>query len=69
MIKNLECKRDDDIGKIFLKSSIKQHESLIELTQIFIKYSDDEKIIETAKGIREKNYKEIKKIKSVLRKV
>mgnify|MGYP000007231918 FL=1 len=69
MIKNLECKRDDDIGKIFLKSSIKQHESLIELTEIFTKYRDDEKIIETAKGIREKNYKEIKKIKSLLRKV
>lgn len=67
MIIDLQCNREDDIEGTFLKSSIKHHESLIALTEIFIKYSDDERFIETVKGIREKNYKEIKKIKGVLK--
>ena len=42
MILNLQCGRENEsIEKIFIKASIKQHEALIDLTDIFQKYSDD----------------------------
>lgn len=69
MILNLQCKREDEnIEKIFIRSSIKQHEALIELTDIFSKHSDDEKMLETAKDIKCKNSKEIKRLKKAFEK-
>lgn len=69
MILNLQCKREDEsIEKIFLRVSIKHHEALIELADVFCEYSDDEKMIETAKNIQKKNTKEIKKLKTAFKK-
>lgn len=69
MILNLQCKREDEnIEKIFLRASIKHHEALIELADIFCEYSDDEKMTEIAKDIQNKNIKEIKKMKTAFKK-
>lgn len=69
MILNLQCSREDEsIEKIFLRASIKHHEALIELADIFCEYSNDEKMIETAKDIQNKNKKEIKKMKTAFKK-
>ncbi|MGN0144207.1 MAG: DUF305 domain-containing protein [Clostridium sp.] len=68
MILNLECKQDDSIEKIFIVSSIKHHESLIDLTNVFCKYSSDKELLESAKDIQKKNNKEIKKLKNSLKK-
>lgn len=69
LILNLECKQEDTIENIFLVSSIKHHESLVELTDIFCKYNNDEEISENAKDIKAKNLKEIKKLKNLLKKL
>ena len=69
MILNLQCGRENEsIEKIFIKASIKQHEALIDLTDIFQKYSDDEKLLGTSKDIKNKNLKEIKKLKNLNKK-
>lgn len=70
MILNIECKHhEDSIEKIFVTASINHHESLIELTEIFCKYSDDKNMVETAKDIKNKNSKEIKKLKNISKKL
>lgn len=69
MILNLQCGRENEsIEKIFIKASIKHHEALIDLTDIFQKYSDDEKLLGTSKDIKNKNLKEIKKLKNLNKK-
>lgn len=69
MILNLQCGRENEsIEKVFIKASIKQHEALIDLTDIFEKYSNDEKILQTSKEIKNKNIKEIKKLKNLNKK-
>ena len=68
MILNIECKNyGDSIEKIFITSSIKHHEYIIELTDAFCKYSDDKETIEIAKDIKNKNSKEIKKLTNILK--
>ena len=70
MILNIECKHhEDSIEKIFITASINHHESLIELTEIFGKYSDDKNMVEIAKDIKNKNSKEIKKLKNMSKKL
>lgn len=69
MILNLQCNREDEsIEKIFLRASIKHHEALIELADIFCEYNNDEKMTEKAKDIQNKNIKEIKKMKTAFKK-
>ena len=69
MVINLQCTRDDEnIEKIFLRASIKHYESLIELTEIFGKYCKNKDILETAKDIKCKNSKEVKKLKTIFNK-
>lgn len=69
MILNLECKQDDSIEKIFIVSSIKHHESLIECTNLFCQYNKDEDMEKNVKDIQNKNHKEIKKLKNMLKKL
>lgn len=69
MVISLQCKREDEnIEKIFIRASIKHHESLIELTDIFGRYCKDKNMLETSKDIKNKNSREIKKLKTVFKK-
>ena len=70
MLINLQCTRDDEnIEKIFLRASIKQHEGLINLTDIFNKHCKDEEMLKLSKDIKDKNSKEIKNLKTAFKKL
>ncbi len=69
MILSLECRHEDEnIEKIFLRSSIKQHEVLIEVTELFDRYNEDERIKKVSSDMRDRSLEELKKLKKAFKK-